>query len=103
MPVRQMGALTCTVGPAPVATPPVVPPTTGASKPGDQSPPLAQLVAKDGSVWTLVAGQALRNGVNTKNPYSPGIVHLYVALDSGIRSQNANGTYACWLGTAWGC
>jgi len=107
MPVREMGDVTCSVGaptivvPPPVVIPPVIPPTTGASKPGDQSPPLAQLVATDGAVWTLVAGQALRNGVNTNHPYSPNVIYLYVSATNTVRGFDPNHGYACWTGTAW--
>jgi len=108
MPVGQMGDLTCTVGaptvvPPPVVIPPVVPPATGASKPGDQSPPLAQLVAKDGAVWTLVAGQVLRNGVNTQSPYSPNVSRIYISDTYGIHAFSGDHGYICWGGgTTWG-
>jgi len=109
MPVREMGDLTCAVGaptivvPPPVVIPPVVPPTTGASKPGDQSPPLAQLVAKDGAVWTLVAGQVLRNGVNTQSPYSPNVSRIYISDTYGIHAFSGDHGYICWGGgTTWG-
>jgi len=108
MPVREMGDLTCTVGAPtvvqpPVVVPPVIPPATGASKPGDQSPPLAQIVAKDGAVWTLVAGQVLRNGVNTQSPYSPNVSRIYISDTYGIHAFSGDHGYICWGGgTTWG-
>jgi hypothetical protein len=105
MPLIGFGALICAIGtvvPGPVVIPPPPPPpTTGVSAPDSKAPPLSQLVATDGAIWTLVSGQALRNGANTNNPYSPGIQYLYVSPASTIRSLNSNGTYQCWTGSAW--
>jgi len=111
MPVGMDGKLICAVGktvpvsvtpaPPPPTPTPTPTPSTSASKPGDTSPPLAQLIATDGASWKLVGGQVLRNDANTANPYSPGIKFLYVSATSTIRSQNNDGTYTCWTGTAW--
>jgi len=102
MPVGDMGELSCTVGVAtPPPPPPPPPPPTTASKPGDQSPPLAALIATDGAAWTLVSGQVLRNGVNTNCPYSPNVSYLYVSAATTIRAFDPSHGYVCWTGTAW--
>lgn len=91
---------------------PPPPPAGTVSNPGDRTPvqtgvanSFPQLVDSTGAVWTLVAGKPFRNGVATNNPYAPNISYLIVSAGNPIqiRSQNKNGTYACWTGTAWGC
>jgi chitodextrinase len=100
-------AMVTTQTPAP---PP--PPAGTVSNPGDSTPvqtgvanSFPQLVDSTGAVWILVAGKPFRNGVATNNPYTPNISYLFVSAGNPIqiRSQNKNGTYACWTGTAWGC
>jgi hypothetical protein len=106
MPVGQMGKLTCAVGATPPVAnppppPPPPPPPTTTSKPGDQSPPLAQLIAADGANWVLVLGRVYRNAIETNNPYSPNISFIYISPTNTIRSQATSGVYMCWTGTAW--
>lgn len=93
-------------------------PKTGTSLPGQCTGPTVattgcsttqiqpQLVDSTGGVWTLVKGVPMLNGKDSLNPYKPNVRYLFVVTNGPaiqIRSQNSNGTYACWLGTAWGC
>jgi hypothetical protein len=71
---------------------PAPPSATVASKPGDKTPPLAQLTATDGAAWTLVAGKALRNGIDTRVSYAD-INYLYISLSNTIRANSATHGY----------
>lgn len=93
-------------------------PKTGTSLPGQCTGPTVattgcstaqlqpQLVDSTGGVWTLLKGVPNLNGKPTSNPYAPNIRFLFAVTNGPaiqIRSQNSNGTYACWLGSSWGC